>query len=177
MRKLPHEIIYIGKRNSGPGFHQSRCPTYAYCILRTIAYCYLKELRLTFLSLAKNAVHLGATYWADSLSHTASRIRDLYMSFKGALLFALNAVSLAFVLFCHFDPPSAVRSGAAGSSCMSVRMSPPYPQQQAQVGFSTHKIANIHLNHAKKYLIYEKSGFFERNQSFRTNRVMNFDSG
>ena len=139
----------------------------AFCELLLTAQLLVKELRLTLLSLAKNAVHLGATYWADSLSHTASRIRDLYMSFKGALLFALNAVSLAFVLFCHFDPPSAVRSGAAGSSCMSVRMSPPYPQQQAQAGFSTHKIANIHLNNAKKYLIYEKSGFSENNQSLR----------
>jgi hypothetical protein len=65
------------------------------------------------------------------------------MSFKGALLFALNAVSLAFVLFCHFDPPSAVRSGATGSSCMSVRIAPPYPQQHAHAGFSTHKSGNI----------------------------------
>jgi hypothetical protein len=71
------------------------------------------------------------------------------MSFKGALLFALNAVSLAFVLFCHFDPPSAVRSGATGSSCMSVRIGSPYPQQHAQAGFSTHKIGNIPHNLGK----------------------------
>lgn len=131
----------------------------AFCELLLTAQLLVKELRLTLLSLAKNAVHLGATYWADSLSHTASRIRDLYMSFKGALLFALNAVSLAFVLFCHFDPPSAARSRAAGSSCMSVRMSPPYPQQQAQAGFSTHKIKNIPHKSEEIYLNLEKSGF------------------
>jgi hypothetical protein len=34
------------------------------------------------------------------------------MSFKGALLFALNAVSLTFIFFCHFIPPSAALLGA-----------------------------------------------------------------
>jgi hypothetical protein len=112
------------------------------------------------LSLTKNAVNLCATNWADSLSHTAARIRDLYMSFKGALLFALNAVSLAFVLFCHFDPPSAVRSLTAGSSCMSVRMSPPYPPKVATKGFSTHKSINIQpksLKITRKLRIFTKS--------------------
>jgi hypothetical protein len=117
--------------------------TAALVIKPSAAVLLFRLLLFYLLSLTKNAVYLCATNWADSLSHTASRIRDLYMSFKGALLFALNAVSLAFVLFCHFDPPSAVPSLIAGSSCMSVRISPPYPPRQAQAGFSTHKTLNI----------------------------------
>ena len=55
------------------------------------------------LSLTENAVHLGATYWADALCHATTRVRDLYGSLEITLLFALNAVSVTFVcLYCHF---------------------------------------------------------------------------
>jgi hypothetical protein len=57
------------------------------------------------------------------------------MSFKSALLFALNAVSLTLVFFSHFHPPSA--------ALIRGRIATQYPPRHAQLGFSTRKIENI----------------------------------
>ena len=55
------------------------------------------------LSFAKDAIYLGATDWANALSHATTRVGNLYSSFKITLRFALNAVSVTFVcLYCHF---------------------------------------------------------------------------
>jgi hypothetical protein len=57
------------------------------------------------LSFAKDAIYLGATDWANALSHATTRVRNLYSSFKITLRFALNAVSVTFVCLCHVKPP------------------------------------------------------------------------
>ena len=56
-------------------------------------------LRANELSLTENAVHLGATRWADALCHAAARVGNLYSSLEVALLFALHAV--AVICHCH----------------------------------------------------------------------------
>ena len=49
------------------------------------------------------------------------------MTFKFALLFALNAVGLAFVFFGHNDPPIATHSKLRERPVTGVRTSKPYP--------------------------------------------------
>jgi hypothetical protein len=78
-------------------------PRYARSVLQLLTNAY-------WLSLTQNAVDLGAAHWANALCHTTTRIRDLYVTFKGTLLFALNAVGLALIFLGHNDPPIAARA-------------------------------------------------------------------
>jgi|FreactcultureFD7_1027221.scaffolds.fasta_scaffold00018_34 hypothetical protein len=83
-------------------------------------------LLLQSLCFTQDAVYFGATHWADSLCHTATRIRDFYVSFKGTLLFALNAVGLTLIFLSHYDPPIAALE-SSGTSRSLMRMRTPYP--------------------------------------------------
>ena len=56
------------------------------------------------------------------------------MTFKFALLFALNAVGLAFVFFGHNDPPIATHSKLRECPVTGVRTSKPYPDSAPNRG-------------------------------------------
>jgi len=58
------------------------------------------------------------------------------MTFKFALLFALNAVGLAFVFFGHNDPPIATHSKLRERPVTGVRTRKPYPESTPKRGIS-----------------------------------------
>ena len=87
------------------------------------------------LSFAKDAIYLGATDWADALSHATTRVGNLYSSFKITLLFALNAVSVTFVCLCHVKPPidaSICRWNSTKVTCVQALR---YPRSRSKWGF------------------------------------------
>ena len=87
------------------------------------------------LSFAKDAIYLGATDWANALSHATTRVGNLYSSFKITLLFALNAVSVTFVCLCHVKPPidaSICRWNSTKFTCVQELR---YPRSRSKWGF------------------------------------------
>ena len=87
------------------------------------------------LSFAKDAIYLGATDWANALSHATTRVGNLYSSFKITLRFALNAVSVTFVCLCHVKPPidaSICRWNSTKVTCVQALR---YPRSRSKWGF------------------------------------------
>lgn len=60
------------------------------------------------------------------------------MTFEGTLLFALNAVGLAFVFFSHDGPPYRHTLEASGASRASVRTRTRYPRERRRGRFDAH---------------------------------------
>ncbi len=65
------------------------------------------------------------------------------MTFEGTLLFALNAVGLAFVFLSHSDPPIATRSKLREPPQASVRTRARYPRVEPSGAIDAHLCAAI----------------------------------